>query len=575
MRRRRRWGLGAGLVALLLAVTLVWPRGASLAASSSAQAPPAPDASPRDVLPSQGAYQLGKVRILGLPVITVAAPVISGDGEGPDATTRARVIEGNLQMLYTSPNLCSGGEALAEALVSVFLVRTEAVDACGLANASLLGPPEALSVQVVRGEDGLHRLEARVTGRPQPLPLLTVTTEDARLNGLDNGALAARWQRVLQRHLRLARQLLQPRELLKRWIHVALAEAVLLLLLAITLGLWQWSRKRASRLDDRSGIEALGWRGSLALQGLHGLSLGLLLALSALLLTMVGMAVLAVPGQVPTALDVLLQPWGIAAKLLMVWILALTAQAVLDLWLKQWVSQVNVPIEWRNRRRQRYRSLQRMLRRLVNLSCLLLAALWIIVDLPGVRQLSDLVVLAGGALLGGLVIVYQGLLRDVLAGLKILLGDHFALGDTVEIRGLCGEVSDLGLLSTELRCLDQRTATFPNSSCAEVVNHTKLRSGVVVELTLSHRCGDVSRALEVIRAELEAFAHDPAWQPSLLRPPELRGVTAEGPGGLTVEALLVTKAGVQCPAGREVRLRLLERLRQEAIPLAASPDANA
>jgi len=39
--------------------------------------------------------------------------------------------------------------------------------------------------------------------------------------------------------------------------------------------------------------------------------------------------------------------------------------------------------------------------------------------------------------------------------------------------------------------------------------------------------------------------------------------------------LLVTKAGVQGPAGREVRLRLLERLRQEAIPLAASPDLNA
>jgi small conductance mechanosensitive channel len=322
-------------------------------------------------------------------------------------------------------------------------------------------------------------------------------------------------------------------------------------------------------------MEEPGWRGSLALQGLHGLSLGLLLALSALLLTMAGMAVLAVPGQVPTALDVLLQPWGIAAKLLTVWILALAARAVLDLWLKQWVSQVNVPIEWRNRRRQRYRSLQHVLRRLVKLSCLLLAVLWIVVELPGVRQLSDLVVLAGGALLGGLVIVYQGLLRDVLAGLKILLGDHFALGDTVEIRGLIGEVSDLGLLSTELRCLDQRTATFPNSSCAEVVNHTKLRSGVVVELTLAHRCGDVRLALEVIRAELEAFAHEPAWQPSLLKPPELRGVTAEGPEGLRVEVLLVTKAGVQGPAGREVRLRLLERLRQEAIPLAASPDLNA
>ena len=80
----------------------------------------------------------------------------------------------------------------------------------------------------------------------------------------------------------------------------------------------------------------------------------------------------------------------------MVWILALAARGVLDLWLQRWVSQVNVPMEWRNRRRQRHRSLQRVPRRPVRLSCLPLAVLWIVVDLPGVRQLSDLVVLAGG-----------------------------------------------------------------------------------------------------------------------------------------------------------------------------------
>lgn len=551
-----------------MVVWVVWSQGVGVAASLPVKAPPPLADSAPEPLASQGAYQLGKVRILGIPVITVAAPVITGGGGGPDATTRAQVIEGNLQMLYQGRNLCSGGEALAEALVRSFLEPSLQEDACGLANATLLGPPEALTVRVVRGDDGLHRLEARVAGRPQPLPLLTVTPEDARLNGLDNGVLAARWQEILQRHLRLARQVLQPKALLRRWLDVALAEAVLLLLLVITLGLWRWSRQTADRLDDRFGMERLKWRQSLALQGVHALSLVLLLALSALLLTMAGLAVLAVPGQVPTALDLLLQPWGIAAKLLVVWLLALSAQSVVGLWLKQWVSQVSVPEAWRNRRRQRYRSLQRVLRRLVNLACLVLVGLWIFAELPWVRELSNLAVLAGGALLGGLVIVFQGLLRDVLAGLMILLGDHFAIGDEVEIRGLRGEVSDLGLLSTELRCVDQRTAIFPNSGCAEVVNHTKLRSGVVVDLTLAHRCGDLGRALEVIRSELVAFGADPEWTSTLLRPAELRGLTAEGPEGLKVEVVLVTAAGAQGPAGRALRLRLLERLRHESIPLA-------
>jgi small conductance mechanosensitive channel len=524
-------------------------------------------------LPSQGAYQLGKVRILGVPVITVASPVLTDANGGPDATTRARVIEGNLEMLYRGRSFCSGGEALAELLVHTFLNQGLGREegACGLADSVLLGRPDALSVEVVRGADGVHRLEARVAGRAEPLPLLTVTPEDARLNGLDNRALAARWQGILQGRLRLARRLLQPAELLRRWAHLALAELVLLALLALNLLCWVRVRRVATRWEDRFPVNGRGWMRSLAIQGMHGLSFALLMGFSTVLLTMVGVALLAVPGQVPTALELLLQPWGIAVKLLLVGLLNVLAQALLGLWLRQWVGQVSVPDVLRDRRRQRFRSLQHVLRRLVGLGCLLLAAVWILSAMPGVREMSDRVVLLGGALLGGLAIVFQGLLRDFVAGLTILLGDAFAIGDTVEIRGLSGEVTDLGLLATELRCIDQRVARFPNSACAEVVNHTKLRSGVVVDLVLSHRCGDLLQALALIRQELEAFALDPAWQSSLPRAPELRGVTGAGPSGITVAVLVQTVAGAQGPAGRELRLRLLERLRRGGVPLADQP----
>jgi hypothetical protein len=105
-----------------------------------------------------------------------------------------------------------------------------------------------------------------------------------------------------------------------------------------------------------------------------------------------------------------------------------------------------------------------------------------------------------------------------------------------------------------------------------VVNHTKLRSGVEVTLPLSPRCRDLAQALEVIRSELGAFAADSRWQPLLLQPPDLRGITAVDPGSLRVAVLLVTEGGAQGPAGRDLRLRLLARLRQEGIPLAGSPE---
>ncbi|MFN9644548.1 MAG: mechanosensitive ion channel family protein [Cyanobacteriota bacterium] len=574
MSRGWRWRWGRFLIVFGLALLVGWGQGPVLG-SGLTVAPPNPAAVGMppvagEPLPSQGAYQLGKVRILGVPVITVASPVISDAGDGPDATTRARVIEGNLEMLYRGRSFCSGGEALAEGLVHAFLKQGNGREegACGLADTSLFSRPDALTVAVVRGPDGVHRLEARVAGRAEPLPLLTVTPEDARLNGLDNAALAARWQELLQRRLRLARRLMQPAELLRRWSVVALAELVLFVLLALNLWCWARVRRVVAHWEDRFHLSGRSWARSLLIQGMHGLSFGLLLAFSVLLLTMAGVAMLAVPGQVPTALELVLQPWGIAVKLLLVGLFHLLALALLGLWLRQWVGQASVPGALRERRRQRCRSLQRVLRRLVGLLCLLVATVWIVSAMPGVREMSHQVVLLGGALLGGLALVFQGLLRDFVAGLTILFGDAFAIGDTVEIRGLTGEVADLGLLATELRCLDQRAALFPNSLCAEVVNHTKLRSGVLVEVMLSHRGGDLLQALALIRQELEAFAVDPSWQPALLRAPELRGVTAAGPSGITASVLVETVAGAQGPAGREVRLRLLQRLRREGVSLA-------
>lgn len=387
-----------------MVATILWVQALATQAAPPLKDPiPPPAAADQPTskpLASQGAYQLGKVRILGVPVITVAAPVLGQGGDGPDATTRAQVIEGNLAMLHRGRNLCSSGEALAELLVHRFLAGEFRQDPCGLANASLLGQPDALSVEVVPEDNGLHRLEATVAGRPQPLPLLTVTPEDARLNGLSNVELAERWRGILQQRLRMARQLMQSRALLRRWTHVAMAEILLLALLGVVLWIWRWSGRESGRLEERFGAERLPWRQTLAIQGLHGLSLALLLVLSALLLTMAGVAVFALPGQVPVALDLLLQPWGIAVKLVLIWILAIALQALIGLGLRQWVSQVSVAQAWRNRRRQRYRSLRLVLRRLVDLLCLSLVILWILTGLPGVRELSDRVVLAGVPSLG-------------------------------------------------------------------------------------------------------------------------------------------------------------------------------
>jgi small conductance mechanosensitive channel len=565
-----------GLCALLLLTFLASPSlpgaraealkgpGASPAALSSPNgSPPTGDSNAGDA----GSFQLGKVRILGVPVLTVATATVAADGQGPDASTRAQVIEGNLALLYQRRQLCSSGESLAETFLEWgFLHGKER--ACAGDNLGLQGEPAALNVEVVKNGAGPTRLVARVAGRAQPLPLLTVTNEDVRLNGIGADLLAQRWRRLLERRLRFARELMRPESLRRRLALVIKVELALAIAIALVLGLWRRSRHGLRRLEARSELGRRPRRQAVRLQILQGLSRALMATALTLMFAMAGVALFAIPGQVPRALDLLLEPWGIAVKLILGWLLDTVLRALAELLLRQWAGNVNVPLARRARRDQRFLSLRLVFRRLIDLVVLTVVGLWILTELPGVAELSGSALLASGALLGALAIVFQGLLRDFVSGLVLLFDDRYAIGDTVQIHGFQGTVLDIGLLSTELRCLDQRVVVIQNSECSQVVNHTKLRSGVELQLVLSHAVRQLPRVLALLEAEANRFAADPSWASVLLEAPQLRGIKAVTPEGITVSLLLICQAGQQQAAERALLARLVERLHQKAIPLA-------
>jgi small conductance mechanosensitive channel len=609
-----------------------------LAAAPTTMAPPQASA-PRpqeaaDVRDS-GSFHRAKVRILGIPVLTVASPVVTGSA-GPDARQRAQVIEGNLELLYRAQEVCTEAEGIGEFIIDQFFLRL-GQRACDSNQLGLLGDPGALKVEVAGGSGGLPVLQARVPGRELPLPLLSVTDDDARLNGTTPQRLAERWRPLLEQRLRFARHLLESGVLRRRFRTMAVLELVLGGLLFAGLGLWSLVKRRLGQLelreaqaqaaarpgsppasatatgaglDDRTPPGAAGAAGgpvpgavfgteslrpgavsgprrprppgdhrrsrNLLIPALHLLSRTLLAGVLLLLPLMVGVAVLAVPGQIPLAIDLLLQPFSVVGKLLFGWLLALLLQAVLAALLSQWNGNPSLAPERRARRNQRYRSLKRVVSRLVHLACIVLVALWVVVDIPGVRDLSNNALLASGALLGALALVFQDLLRDFVAGLVLLLEDRYAIGDAITIDGLSGEVIDVDLLSTQLRSRDQRVMVIPNNQCKRVVNTTKLRSGQELRLTLAHGGADPRRALAVISQASEAFAADPAWSADLLEPPHLLGLRQVTPQGLEVALVLVTRAGRQGPLERELLLRLVEALQEAGIPLAGAVEpANA
>ena len=55
-----------------------------------------------------------------------------------------------------------------------------------------------LTLEVIRDGSGPYELEARLPGRQQPFPLLTVTRADAEINGARELVLAQAWRERFQ-----------------------------------------------------------------------------------------------------------------------------------------------------------------------------------------------------------------------------------------------------------------------------------------------------------------------------------------------------------------------------------------
>lgn len=514
-----------------------------------------------------GSYDVAPVRILGIPAISVAAPVVSRQSSEPDAQQRAAVIEGNLSLLYQPHALCDQGEAIAEAILEGVVLGGPAEQRmCSGDPWAVLGQPNDLSVVMHRDANNQLQLQAELKGRPTPLPLLSVTEADAQLHGLSRQQLAQRWRQLLQRRLRHARFTEQDSQLSLRFKTILILEVLLVITVTGTFKLWSLLRRRLRDRLDR--IQTNRELKGISVQLLQGMLRGLFLGVLVQLVLMAGLAVAAVPGRIPLAIVVLLQPLSILFKVVLLGLCAAVLRLLALFVLRQWVTNLAVPIAERARREQRYQNLLQASQRLIELSCISALVVLVLIDISGLRQLTLGAWLAGGALLGGLAIAFQGLLRDGVAGLVALLDDHYAVGDVVEVDGVTGEVIDVGILVTELRTADQRVVLFANSSAQQLVNHTKIRSGVEVLIPLAPQQHQLEQALALVQAECQAFAAEPAWSEVLLVPPCVRGVKQVTPLGIELSVVLTTRTGQQWGAQRALLQRLVVRLQEAQIPLA-------
>lgn len=161
----------------------------------------------------------------------------------------------------------------------------------------------------------------------------------------------------------------------------------------------------------------------------------------------------------------------------------------------------------------------------------------------------------------------QALVRDVVAGLFILLEDQFSVGDTVSAAGVSGTVERMSLRATVLRDVDGTVHFVPNGEMRVVSNRTRGWSQLLLRVAVPYHT-DLEKALDVLQRTGEGLAADTAWKDRLLEGPTVTGVDELREGDVVLSMALKTPPGEQWAVARELRRRIVEALRREGIEIA-------
>jgi len=212
---------------------------------------------------------------------------------------------------------------------------------------------------------------------------------------------------------------------------------------------------------------------------------------------------------------------------------------------------------------QRARTLARVIHSTILVALAIVAGLMILRELRlDITPLITGVGIAGVALGLGT----QSLIRDVLGGFFILLEDQFAVGDSIQVGNIAGDVEKMTLRATFLRDLEGTLHVIPNSEMRIVSNRTKDWSRAVVNVNVAHKEG-IGRVVTTLERIGRDFYQDEEFAPLLLEEPTISGVETFGDWTVTVRIMVKTKPGKQWDVARELRRRIKESFDREGITI--------
>ena len=265
-------------------------------------------------------------------------------------------------------------------------------------------------------------------------------------------------------------------------------------------------------------------------------------------------------------------PVSQAGRILFVLVLAFFVRAIINRLINKVTERAataTLPVtsNGNERREQRARALGSILRSAVSVIVFGIAALTIL----GILGFNLAPLLASTAVLGvALGFGAQNLVRDYLAGLLMLVEDHYGVGDTINAGVATGTVEAMTLLTTRLRDVNGVVWHIRNGTIDSVGNESQGWSRAVIDYPVPYG-EDLGRIRALMEQAAESLYREGGWKQLMLEKPEVWGAQELSSKEVTMRLVAKTTPMRQWEVARELRARVKAAL-DEAGVQPAGPD---
>lgn len=195
---------------------------------------------------------------------------------------------------------------------------------------------------------------------------------------------------------------------------------------------------------------------------------------------------------------------------------------------------------------------------------IVIVAIMMILDEAGIPIASVLV----GFGIAGIAIGFgaQYLIRDLIAGIFIILENQYRVGDVARVADIAGLVEEVTLRKTVLRDLDGIVHHVPNGEIRTASNFTRHFARVNLDVSVAYDT-DLNHAISVINQVGKALAEDENWRKVIKSPPQVLRVNDLGDSGIYIKILGDVKPMEQWAVMGELRLRIKKAFDAEGIEI--------